>query len=111
MQYGVRKRVVAVKGTCCGMISLLFATSLAQAQTTIDFSKITCEQFVLLRVADPDYIAIWLSGFYNGKRNNTTVDVDRLKENARKVKHYCLYNKGLLMEAVEKALAPQGSAK
>ena len=32
------------------------------AQTTIDVAKITCEQLVLMKVADPDHIAIWLSG-------------------------------------------------
>jgi hypothetical protein len=34
-------------------------------------AKITCEQLVLLQVADPDHLAIWLSGYYNGKRNTT----------------------------------------
>ena len=77
---------------------------MAQAQTTIDVAKISCEQFVLLRVADPDYLAIWLSGFYNGKRNNTVVEIQKFKENAEKVKRYCLYNKGSLMEAVEKVM-------
>lgn len=94
------------KGSCSGAIFALLMTSFAQAQTTIDVAKITCEQFVLMRVADPDYLAIWLNGYYNGKRNTTTIDVQRLKDNARKVKSYCLYNKGTLMEAVEKLLLP-----
>jgi acid stress chaperone HdeB len=76
-----------------------------QAQTTIDVAKITCEQLVLMKVADPDHIAIWLSGYYNGKRNSTTVDVEQLKESARKVRSYCLYNKGTVMEAVEILMA------
>jgi acid stress chaperone HdeB len=94
------------KGSCLGAIFVLLMVSLAQAQTTIDVAKITCEQFVLMRVADPDYLAIWLNGYYNGKRDSTTIDVQRLKDNARKVKSYCLYNKGTLMEAVEKLLSP-----
>jgi hypothetical protein len=75
------------------------------AQTTIDVAKITCEQLVLMKVADPDHIAIWLSGYYGGKRNTTTVDVEQLKETARKVRSYCLYNKGTVMEAVESQMA------
>jgi acid stress chaperone HdeB len=94
------------KWSCSGAIFLVLMTSHAQAQTTIDVAKITCEQFVLMSVAPPDYIAIWLNGYYNGKRNNTTIDVQRLKDNARKVKSYCLYNKGTIMEAVEKILSP-----
>jgi len=89
-----------------GSVSALFAISVAHAQTTIDVSKISCDQLSLSKVASPDYIAIWLSGFYNGKRNNTIIDVEQLKDNAEKVRRYCLYNgKGTVMEAVEKVLS------
>jgi hypothetical protein len=33
------------------------ATSMAQA--TIDVAKVTCEQLVLLQVADPDHLQSW----------------------------------------------------
>jgi len=87
-------------------VSILLASSFVHAQTMIDVSKISCDQLSLAKVASPDYIAIWLSGFYNGKRNNTIVDVQRLQDNAQKIRRYCLYNsKGTVMEAVEKVLA------
>jgi len=93
-------------GTCAGLIPMLFAVAVAQAQTTIDVSKISCDQLAAAKVASPDYIAIWLSGYYNGKRNNTIVDVEKLQDNARKIRSYCLYNgKGTVMEAVEKILS------
>jgi acid stress chaperone HdeB len=77
------------------------------AQTTIDVAKITCEQLVLLQVADPDHLAIWLNGYYSGKRDTTTVNVEQLKENARKVRSYCLSKgKGTVMEAVETVVGP-----
>ena len=83
----------------------VFAASEGQAQTTIDVAKITCQQLTLMKVADPDYIAIWLSGYYNAKRNSTVIDVEGLKDHAKKVKSYCLYNdKGTVMEAVQKLL-------
>ena len=89
-----------------GSVSALFAISVAHAQTTIDVSKISCDQLSLAKVASPDYIAIWLSGFYHGKRNNTVVDVQQFQENTEKIKRYCLYNgKGTVMEAVEKVLS------
>jgi len=93
------------KGTLCGVLLASVIAPVAQAQTTIDVAKISCEQFVLLQVSDPDYLAIWLSGFYSGKRNNTVVEIQKFKENAQEVKRYCLYNKGSLMEAVEKVMA------
>ena len=88
-----------------GLLLASFPSGPGLAQTTIDVAKITCEQLVLLKVADPDHIAIWLSGYYGGKRNTTTVDVEQLKETARKVRSYCLYNKGTVMEAVESLMA------
>lgn len=78
----------------------------ALAQTTIDVAKITCDQLVLLKVADPDYLAVWLSGYYSGQRSNTKIEVEKLKENANKVRSYCLYNGKLtVMEAINKLLA------
>jgi acid stress chaperone HdeB len=101
------------QGTCSGLICALLVASIAQAQTTIDVAKITCEQFVLITVAEPEQIAIWLSGYYHGKRNSTTVDVQQLKDYARKVRAYCLYNDkgGRLMEAVEKVLSAPADRK
>ncbi|HSV22698.1 MAG TPA: HdeA/HdeB family chaperone [Xanthobacteraceae bacterium] len=85
----------------------ILVTSVGQAQMTIDVAKITCSQLTLLKV-DPDYIALWLSGYYNGKRNNTIVDVEQFKELATKVKRDCLYNnQGTVMETVERLTGPQ----
>ena len=94
------------KSTCPGLMAALLVASIAQAQTTIDVAKITCEQFVLMTVAESEQIAIWLSGYYHGKRGSTTIDVQQFKDYARKVRAYCLYNDkgGTLMEAVEKVL-------
>ena len=52
-----------IKGTWSGIIAAMLVATFAQAQTTIDVAKISCDQFVLMTVADPDYIAIWLSGY------------------------------------------------
>jgi acid stress chaperone HdeB len=102
-----RHLMKSTRGAWTGLILALFAVSAVEAQTTIDVSKISCDQLVLAKVASPDYIAIWLSGFYNGKRNNTVIDVETLKDNALKIRSYCLYNgKGItVMEAVEKVLS------
>jgi hypothetical protein len=34
-------------------------------------------------------IVMWLSGYYNGKRNNTIIQPDAVKKNAEKVNLYC----------------------
>lgn len=81
--------------------------SAVRAQVTIDVAKITCDQFVLFKVASPDTIATWLHGYYSGKQGNTVVEVERLKANVKKVRDYCLQNPDVtLMEAVEEVRAP-----
>ena len=77
----------------------------AQAQVTIDVSKITCDQFLQNKVANTRTIAVWLSGFHAGKRNDPVVDSQALERNADRVSRYCDSNRNVaLMEAVATAL-------
>ena len=79
----------------------------AQAQVTLDVAKITCDQFTLYKVTDPQNIAIWLSGYYHGKRDNTLVDTQQLADNLRKIKNYCnLHTEETVMKAVESVFGP-----
>ena len=82
-----------MKRMCLAVLMLAVATSLsATAQVTLDVAKITCDQFVLFSVADPQNISIWLSGYYNGKKGNTILDVQAFKEDTRKLTIYCRAN-------------------
>jgi acid stress chaperone HdeB len=84
------------------LILALVAVSAAHAQVTVDVSKITCDQFVGYKITNPQNIAIWLSGYYNGKRGNTVIDTQGLAKNARKVQDYCLTKPQVpVMQAVE----------
>jgi acid stress chaperone HdeB len=79
--------------------------SAAQAQVTIDVSKITCNQYVLDQVTDFRTITAWLHGFYSGRRNNTVIDVQGLERIADKVEEYCRSHRDMaLMQAVETTL-------
>ena len=102
--------------------SIVFATVSAQAQVSIDVSKITCDQYVHDKIPTPDFasfsavgslqaramlsrwlIAAWLSGYYNAKRNNRIVDLETLEDNVSKVKNYCYDEKNFkvpIMEAI-----------
>jgi len=75
----------------------------AGAQVTLDVAKITCEQYTGYKVTNPQNIAIWLSGYYHGKRGDTTLDTQALVADAKKVRDYCFRNRQTpVMEAVEK---------
>jgi acid stress chaperone HdeB len=70
-------------------------------------SKITCDQLTGYKVTNPENIAIWLSGYYHGKRGETTVDTQQLADYAKKVRDYCLRNpETLVMQAVETLIEP-----
>ena len=79
----------------------------AQAQVSVDISKITCDQFTLYKITDPQNIAIWLSGYYHGLHKTTTVDTQALASNLQKIKDYCnLKPNETVMHAVESVFGP-----
>ena len=88
--------------------SIVFATAPAQAQVKVDVTKITCDEFVARPAKfTPLYLAAWISGYYNAKRNNRILDLQAFEENMNKVEKYCLDKKNFkvpIMEAVETVL-------
>ena len=75
-------------------------------QVTLDISKVTCDQYNAYKVTNPQNIAIWVNGYYHGKRGDVTLDTQRLVENARKLRDYCRRNREtLVLEAVETLFA------
>jgi acid stress chaperone HdeB len=81
---------------------ILAAAAAARAQETIDVSKITCDEFLAGKVADSRSVTIWLSGYYNGMRNNTVLDVSALQKDSKDVLDYCITHPNvILMNAVK----------
>jgi hypothetical protein len=88
----------------CALV-LTVALEPARAQTTLDVSKITCEQFRLYKITDPRDIALWINGYFNGQRKNTVLDTQKLKDHFDKLKDYCILNPTLpVFEATQKVL-------
>ena len=85
------------------LVAAVFLASNAQAQVTIDISRITCDQFLGYKIIHPDDIALWLSGYYNGQRGNTIIDTQTLAAQKRSLQDYCLRNLNEpIMQAIEK---------
>ena len=85
----------------------LWASRFAQAQVTIDVTKVNCDQFVHHKISEPRLIAAWLSGYYNAKRNNRVIDLQTFEENLSKVTNFCSDEKNFkvpVMKAVEQVL-------
>ena len=64
---------------------ILCSVPSAQAQVTIDATKITCDQFVHSKVGTPRITAAWLSGFYNGKHDNRIIDTTSVRRKSKQV--------------------------
>jgi hypothetical protein len=87
---------------------LALSAAPAQAQMTVDVAKITCRQYLFDRTFSPraPMIANWLSGYFNGLKNNTVVDLGVMASNKDKVEDFCRMNQDVtLIEAAKKALS------
>jgi len=93
----------AVPMTIIPLLAILAATD-ASAQR-VDVAKITCKQFLIGSIIRRDYLALWLSGYYNGTRNDTVVATDTVQKIAGKVGTYCEANlDATLMDAIQSEL-------
>jgi acid stress chaperone HdeB len=89
-------------------MSLILAAGLASAQVALDVAKIDCGQYLGYKVANPKNIAMWLSGYYHGKRGDTVIDTQQLDQDTDKIQKYCTENPTMpLMQAVETVIEPQ----
>ena len=92
------KRMLAA----CGLALALVGVPIAQAQGTIDISRVTCDQYLGYRTINPDDIAMWLSGYYNARHGNTIIDIETLAAQKRGLQDYCLRNlKVPVMQAID----------
>jgi acid stress chaperone HdeB len=95
------------KPTLIATAAMLVLSATANAQVTVDVAKITCDQFAGFKITDPHNIAIWLSGYYNGKRDNTVIDTQALQENYNKLRDYCIVNqKVTVFQAAQTLFGP-----
>jgi acid stress chaperone HdeB len=87
---------------------LVAASSPLGAQVTVDMTKLTCEQYATYKVTNPNYLAVWLSGFDHGRRGDTVIDMQQVVANTEKLEDYCLKNPTVpVMQAAETILEPQ----
>lgn len=103
MDLGLRRLVMQRRRLLISVVAItLGASSAAEAQVTVDVARMTCAQFATYKVASPKNIAIWLNGYYHGKRGDTLVDTPQLDEDTDKIQRYCIDNPNMpLMQAVE----------
>jgi acid stress chaperone HdeB len=73
----------------------------AQAQVTIDITKITCHEFVTGQIADSNTLSVWLNGYVNGARGKTLIDP--LSPGCIDLVHFCEdHTDALVLDAARK---------
>jgi acid stress chaperone HdeB len=70
------------------LLMLLFPMA-ANAQLTLDITKVTCRQYLIGNLIPTRSMTLWLSGYFHGKRDAKTVDVGSIEPNASKLEGYC----------------------
>ena len=76
-----------MRKTFFATLAIVIAAQAAQAQVTVDGSKITCEQFNVMQKAD--LVALWLSGYYHGQHNVAVLDVTKFQDNVNNFRAAC----------------------
>jgi hypothetical protein len=85
---------------------LFVQTLTMQAQETLDLAKITCQQFVGEQLTAPSRdITLLLAGYYNGRRNSTIIEPQKIKREDQEVSLYCFqHSEATVMDAVKNVL-------
>jgi hypothetical protein len=90
------------------LLTLLFASSLAfgvsaSAQAAeVNMQKITCGELIAMPAGTTLLVAGWMSGYFNAKANNTTIDLGVMLANGQTVSDYCAANPAIpVMKAIE----------
>ena len=61
-----------------------------------------------LRCRESKNVANWLSGYYNGKRGNTVIEVGSMQKNVHDLERYCRKNHEMpVMDAAKNALGAE----
>jgi len=91
-----------------GIIFALFSITSAQAQVTIDVSKITCDQWVHGKVGEIRSWGFWFSGFYHGRNNKVLIDRQDFQTNFNNLEQFCYIEKNFnvpVIQALESLVA------
>jgi acid stress chaperone HdeB len=77
----------------------------AKAQTIIDMSLITCQQYFDYSPTQQRLIAWWMRGYYSAAKNLSTIDYRYVDYNTKVVTDYCKKKQNryeTLMSAIQK---------
>jgi hypothetical protein len=82
--------------------SLVFGAGNAAQAAEVNMQKITCGELIAMPAGTTLLVAGWMSGYFNAKVNNTTIDLGVMLANGQTVSDYCGANPAVpVMKAIE----------
>jgi acid stress chaperone HdeB len=99
-----------VQLTAYSLALALLALPSAEAQVTVDISKITCNQFLFGKATDSRTLTIWLNGYHSGASGKTLIDPNAMGERA--LIEYCIANSEMsVLNAARNVLGVAGNGR
>ena len=80
------RRLAAVAVIAC------VAPLAANAQVSIDMTKITCQQYLAFPDENARVFNAWMSGWFNQKTGSVSVDLNAYARNVENVRKWCASN-------------------
>jgi len=75
----------------------------ARAQTIVDMSLISCDQFLKSPQERKDVLSAWMGGYYSAMKNLATIDARYVVRNSKKIANYCRTARNeTLMSAIQR---------
>jgi acid stress chaperone HdeB len=95
-----------IMNTKATIVAALLALALAvpaRAQTVVDMSLISCDQFIKSPQERKDVLSAWMGGYYSAMKNLATIDARYVVRNSKKIANYCRTAKNeTLMSAIQR---------
>src|SRR5215216_6414542 len=88
--------------TCADYLATSSAAP-AGAQTIVDMSLISCDQFLKSPQERKDVLSAWMGGYYSAMKNLATIDARYVVRNSKKIANYCRTARNeTLMSAIQR---------
>jgi acid stress chaperone HdeB len=91
------------KALTTAALLVVISTLPARAQTMVDMSLISCDQFLKSPSERKAVLSSWMGGYFSSQKNLATIDARYVTRNSQKVSQYCgKARKETLMSAIQR---------
>jgi acid stress chaperone HdeB len=98
MELDMNPKTIAIAAVLAASLSVP-----ARAQTIVDMSLISCDQFLKSPQERKDVLSAWMGGYFSAMKNLAKIDARYVVRNSQKITNYCKKAKSeTLMSAIQR---------